>query len=74
MILQNTTLKDLECTSYAQYFLNGKGHVPSEQFILGAIISNNAKINNAFRGIRTKDYKLAYVKKKQTGEYVLYDL
>lgn len=74
MGLKNKTPKDLDGTSYAQYFLNGKGPVPSEQFILGAIISNDARINSGFRGIRTKDYKLAYVKKKQKGEFVLYDL
>lgn len=66
--------KNLDGTSYAQYFLNGKGKTPSEQFILGAIISNNAKINTGFRGIRTKDYKLAYVKKKDRSAYELYDL
>jgi arylsulfatase A-like enzyme len=74
MGLKNETPKDLDGSSYAKYFLNGKGPAPSEQFILGAIISNNAKINTGFRGIRTKDYKLAYVKKKQKGEFVLYNL
>ncbi len=74
MGLKNAIPKDLDGTSYAQYFLNGKGNTPSEQFILGAIISNNAKINTGFRGVRTKDYKLAYVKKKNKGAFELYDL
>jgi arylsulfatase A-like enzyme len=74
MGLKNATPKGLDGTSYAQYFLNGKGNQPSEQYILGAIISNNAKINTGFRGVRTKDYKLAYVKKKNKSAYELYDL
>lgn len=74
MGLKNAIPKDLDGTSYAQYFLNGKGSTPSEQFILGAIISNNAKINTGFRGVRTKDFKLAYVKKKNKGAFELYDL
>jgi arylsulfatase A-like enzyme len=74
MGLKNKTPKGLDGKSYAQYYLNGKGPVPSEQFILGAIMSDNAKINTGFRGIRTADYKLAYVKKKEKKEFVLYDL
>lgn len=74
MGLKNETPNNLDGKSYAQYYLNGKGDMPSEQFILGAIISNNAKINTGFRGVRTKDYKFSYVKKKEKGEYVLYDL
>jgi arylsulfatase A-like enzyme len=74
MGLKKKTPKNLDGKSYAQYYLNGKGPVPSEQFMLGAIMSNNAKINTGFRGIRTADYKLAYVKKKEKIEFVLYDL
>ncbi len=74
MGLKNAIPNGLDGTSYAQYFLNGKGKMPAEQFILGAIISNNAKINTGFRGVRTKDYKLAYVKKKNKAAFELYDL
>ncbi|WP_281228984.1 sulfatase family protein [Flavobacterium aquiphilum] len=74
MGMKDKTPKDIDGKSYAQYYLNGKGEKPAEQYILGAIISNNVNVNTGFRGIRTKDYKLAYVKKKKKGEYVLYDL
>lgn len=60
--------------SYAQYYLNGQGPKPSEQFILGAIISDNVDINTGFRGVRTTDFKLSYVKKKGKNELVLFDL
>jgi arylsulfatase A-like enzyme len=46
----------------ASYLMNGKGAVPTEQFILGTINSHNP--NSGFRGIRTAEYKLAYVKSK----------
>ena len=60
--------------SYAQYYLNGQGPKPSEQFILGAIISDNVDINSGFRGVRTNDFKLSYVKKNGKNELVLFDL
>ncbi|MCI9846824.1 sulfatase [Flavobacterium pectinovorum] len=66
--------KNLDGKSFAKYYLNGKGEKPKEQYILGAIVSNNVDMNTGFRGIRTNDYKLAFVKKKGKGEYVLYDL
>jgi arylsulfatase A-like enzyme len=56
--------KDIDGISYAKYFKDGTGSVPSEQFILGAIMSNNAKANTGFRGIRNTNYKLAYQQKK----------
>ncbi|KAF2330650.1 sulfatase family protein [Flavobacterium daemonense] len=74
MGMKDKTPKDLDGKSYAQYYLEGKGEKPAEQYILGAISSNNVSINTGFRGIRTADYKLAYVRKKGKGEYVLYDL
>jgi arylsulfatase A-like enzyme len=74
MGLKNKTPKDVDGKSYAQYYLNGKGEKPNEQYILGAIGSSNVNINTGFRGIRTKDYKLAFVKKKGKGAYELYDL
>jgi arylsulfatase A-like enzyme len=74
MGLKNKIPKGLDGKSYAQYYLNGTGAMPSEQFILGAIGSNNVQINTGFRGIRTADYKFAYVKKKEKGEFVLFDL
>lgn len=72
--LKNKTPKNIDGKSYAQYYLNGKGKKPTEQYILGAIISDNVNMNTGFRGIRTSDYKLAFVKKKKKSEYVLYDL
>ncbi|WP_316633085.1 sulfatase [uncultured Flavobacterium sp.] len=74
MGLKSKTPKELDGKSYAQYYLNGTGAKPTEQFILGAILSNNAKINSGFRGIRTADYKFAYVRKKEKAEFVLFDL
>ena len=56
--------KDIDGTSYAKYFKNGTGSIPSEQFILGAIMSNNAKKNTGFRGIRTANYTLAFQQNK----------
>lgn len=72
MGLKNQIPKDLDGTSYASYYINGTGPRPSEQFILGAI--NYGKINSGFRGIRTKDYKFAYINKKGGSGYVLFDL
>jgi len=74
MGLKNKIPKEVDGKSYAQYYLKGKGEKPSEQYLLGAIGSNNVKINTGFRGIRTNDYKFAYVKKKGKGTYELYDL
>ncbi|MNY66868.1 Sulfatase [compost metagenome] len=42
MGLKNKTPKELDGKSYAQYYLNGTGAKPTEQYILGAILSNNA--------------------------------
>lgn len=74
MGLKEETPKNIDGRSFAQYYLNGKGKKPTEQYILGAIISDNVNMNTGFRGIRTNDYKLAFVKKKKKSEYVLYDL
>ncbi|MFC5683674.1 sulfatase [Flavobacterium sp. GCM10022190] len=74
MGLKDKTPENLDGKSYAQYYLKGKGKQPKEQYILGAIISNNVNMNTGFRGIRNTDYKLAFVKKKNKSEYVLYDL
>jgi len=74
MGMKDKTPKTIDGKSYAQYYLNGKGEKPTEQYILGAIASNNVNVNTGFRGIRTNDYTFAYVKKKGKGEYELYDL
>jgi len=67
--------KDIDGKSYAQYFKDGSGRVPSEQFILGAIMSNNAKKNTGFRGIRTSNYTLAFNQRKDgTQEPYLFDI
>jgi arylsulfatase A-like enzyme len=63
---------DVDGKSYASYVLNAKGKMPAEQFILGRILSDN--INSGFRGIRTTDYKLTYVKNKGKTETYLFDL
>ena len=59
---------DVDCKSYASYFRNGSGTAPKEQYILGAIMSNNAKKNTGFRGIRNAEYKLAYMQKKDGSQ------
>ena len=74
MGIKNQIPKDIDGKSYADYYRNGKGKTPTEQFIMGAIISDNVDINTGFRGVRTEDYKLAYVKKKGKNELVLFDL
>ena len=74
MGMKNQIPVTIDGKSYAQYYLNGKGKTPSEQFILGAIISDNVDINSGFRGVRTKDFKLSYVKTKGQNERVLFDL
>lgn len=74
MGLKKSIPNDLDGVSYADYFLNGSGNKPSYQYIMGAIISNNVDINTGFRGIRTKEYTLAYVKNKGKPESFLFDL
>jgi len=74
MGLKKSIPVDLDGKSYADYFLNGTGNTPLYQYIMGAIISNKVNINTGFRGIRTKDYTLAYVKNKEKTESFLFDL
>ena len=74
MGMKDQTPTNLDGKSYAQYYRDGKGTTPTDQFILGAIISDNVNVNSGFRGVRTKDYKLAYVKKNNKNELVLFDL
>lgn len=74
MGMKNQTPAAIDGKSYAQYYRNGKGKTPTEQFILGAIISDNVKINSGFRGVRTADFKLSYVKKNDKNELVLFDI
>ena len=74
MGLKKSIPSDLDGTSYADYFLNGSGPKPSYQYIMGNIISDQVNINTGFRGIRTKEYTMAYVKDKgKTGSF-LFDL
>jgi arylsulfatase A-like enzyme len=70
--LKAKTPTDLDGKSLASYMLNGEGKGYTEQFIMGAISPPN--INTGFRGIRTAQYKLAYVRKKGTVEPYLFDL
>lgn len=65
---------DLDGVSYAKYFKNGKGKIPAIQYIMGNIVSNAVKINSGFRGVRTKRYKLAYVKTGRKTESFLFDM
>lgn len=59
--------------SYAPYFLNRKGEIPTEQFILGNIVSNKVDGNSGFRGIRIAQYTLAYQRKGKKLEGFLFD-
>ena len=74
MGLKDKTPASVDGKSFAAYFKNGKGEMPAEQYIMGAIYSNNARLNSGFRGIRTKEYKLAFVNKKERVEPYLFDL
>ena len=74
MGMKNQIPAAIDGKSYAQYYLSGKGKKPTEQFILGAIISDDVIINSGFRGVRTTDFKLSYVKKQGKNERVLFDL
>lgn len=74
MGLKKSIPSDLDGTSYADYFINGSGNKPSYQYIMGAIISDKVNINTGFRGIRTKEYTMAYVNKKGKVESYLFDL
>ncbi|MEI6945588.1 sulfatase [Paraflavisolibacter sp. H34] len=66
--------RDIEGKSYARYFLDRSGPVPAEQFIMGAILSSDPKVNSGFRGIRNTHYKLAYRKNGKKMERYLFDL
>lgn len=72
--LKKVIPKDLDGRSYANYFLKGKGEKPAYQYIMGNIVSNAVKINSGFRGIRTNQYKFAYVKNNGKTESFLFDL
>lgn len=72
MGLARQTPREVDGKSYASYFLNGKGDKPAAQFLLGTI--NTHSPNSGFRGIRTTDYKLAYVKEKGVVVPFLFDL
>jgi arylsulfatase A-like enzyme len=54
--------------------MNGKGKKPATQYIMGNIVSNAVKVNSGFRGIRTKQFKFAYVKANGKTESFLFDL
>ncbi len=64
---------DIDGKSYAPYFLNRKGEIPTEQFILGNIVSDKVDGNTGFRGIRTTQYTLAYQRKGKKMEGFLFD-
>jgi arylsulfatase A-like enzyme len=74
MGLKSATPSDVDGLSYADYFKNGSGKKPANQYIMGAVISNQVNINTGFRGIRTKNYTFAYVKKGSKTESILFDL
>lgn len=70
--LQNKIPPSIDGKSYASYWLNGKGEMPVEQYILGTISGSDPA--SGFRGIRNTSYKLAYVKKKGAPTVYLFDL
>ncbi len=74
MGFKNSIPGDLDGRSYAEYFKTGKGDKPAYQYIMGAIISTNADINTGFRGIRTKQYKMAYVREGEEVKSYFFDL
>lgn len=74
MGLKNAIPKDVEGKSYAAYFRNRSGPMPSEQFILGAVPSSNVQLNAGFRGLRTSRYKLAYQRKGNKVQGFLFDI
>ena len=74
MGLKNAIPKDIEGKSYANYFLNRSGPVPTEQYIMGAIPSSNVQLNTGFRGLRTSQHKLAYQRKVNKVQGFLFDL
>jgi arylsulfatase A-like enzyme len=66
--------ENIDGKSYASYFRNRTGSKPSEQYIMGRIISDKVDPNSGFRGIRTARYKLAYLNKGNSVEGFLFDL
>lgn len=64
---------DLGGNSFAPYLLNRTGPMPTEQFIIGNIVSNKVDGNSGFRGIRTDEYTLAYERKGKKFESFLFD-
>jgi len=74
MGLEKKIPAEVDGKNYANYLLTGKGEKPQEQFIMGAIPSNNVKVNSGFRGIRTKEFKLAYQQKNGKSIGYLFDL
>lgn len=72
--LKNEIPADIDGKSYAGYFMNRKGELPKEQFILGNIVSSNVDKNTGFRGLRTAQYKFAYSRKGKKLEGFLFDL
>lgn len=65
--------KDVEGNSFASYLLNRTGAMPTQQFILGNILSSKVDGNSGFRGIRTDQYTLAYERKGKKFEGFLFD-
>lgn len=72
MGLQKETPAGVDGQNYSAYWMNAKGKMPVEQYILGAINGHNP--NSGFRGIRNANYTLAYVKKKGVETLYLFDL
>jgi len=70
--LKAKTPNNLDGHSFAENVLKGKRVQASTQYFLGAMAPPNLK--SGFRGIRTKEYKLAYVNKKGNIQGYLFDL
>ncbi len=64
MGLKSLIPPSVEGKSYAQYLLSGKGEFPEYQYFMGHLEVNpntdTLDVSGGFRGIRTKDFKLAY--------------
>lgn len=60
----------VEGINYASYILQKTKQYPKSQYFLGEVVAPEKQMG--FRGIRTKEYKLAYYRKKPSDPVTLY--
>ncbi|MFT4204300.1 MAG: sulfatase [Chitinophagaceae bacterium] len=72
--LKSKISKGIDGVSYAPYFLGQKEKHPGYQYIMGGLPSKKANINSGFRGVRTKHYKLVYIRKGNDILEQMFDL